>query len=223
MIWVKICGMTNREDAQVAVDAGADAVGFVFYQPSPRNIDPESARNIALTLPPTLDKVGVFANSSIRGVQQVVEQVGLTAVQFYPGRSSGTVAELMALKKDRRELKLILVCPANQLSQTGLLISEDLRKVLYAVMFDSGTGAQPGGTGKRFDWNEARGRVQVMSLTIPVIVAGGLNPANVAEAIRLFQPYGVDVASGVERQPGKKDPEKVHAFVKAVRQADKSA
>jgi phosphoribosylanthranilate isomerase len=221
--WVKICGMTNLEDAEVAVEAGADAVGFVFYEQSPRNIDPAAARNIAVNLPQKLEKVGVFVNRSIEEVQQLVEQVGLSAVQFYPGRSSGTVTELLALKKNRAELKLIVVCPADELSQGGLLISEDLRKALYALMFDSGTGTQPGGTGKRFDWNEARGVLQVMSVTVPVIVAGGLNPTNVAEAISLFQPYGVDVASGVERQPGKKDPEKVRAFVKAVREADQSA
>ena len=223
MTWVKICGITNLEDAQLAVEAGADAVGFVFYDKSPRKIDPDAAREIAARLPQKVEKVGVFANRSVRDVQQFVEQVGLTAIQFYRTSDPDPVAELIALKKNRSELKLIVVCPGDKLSQKGLLIADELRKVLYALMFDSGTGAQPGGTGKRFDWDEARGILQVMIVTIPVIVAGGLNPLNVAEAINLFQPYGVDVASGVEAKPGKKDPEKVRAFVRAVREAERNS
>lgn len=223
MTWVKICGITNLEDAQLAVEAGADAVGFVFYDKSPRKIDPDAAREIAARLPQKVEKVGVFASRSVGDVQQFVEQVGLTAIQFYPTSEFEAVAELIALKKKRTELKLIVVCPADKLSQKGLLMSEELRKVLYALMFDSGTGAQPGGTGNRFNWNEARGMLQVMSVTVPVIVAGGLNPLNVAEAINLFQPYGVDVASGVEAKPGKKDPKKVRAFVRAVREAERNS
>lgn len=223
MTWVKICGITNLEDAQVAVDAGADAVGFVFCEKSSRNIDPQVAREIAAGLPQKLERVGVFVNHPIEQVQNVVERAELTAVQFYSEPGSVSVEALMALKENHSGLKLILACPADKLSQGVLLISEDFRKMLYALMFDSGRGARPGGTGKRFDWNEARGMVQLMSVTVPVIVAGGLNPLNVAEAIKLFQPYGVDVASGVEAKPGKKDPAKVYAFVRAARETEQTA
>jgi len=219
MTWIKICGTTNLDDAQLAVEAGADALGFVFYDKSPRNIDPEKAREIVTELPAYVEKVGVFVDDSFKHIRDVVEQVKLTAVQFYT-RTWEHVEDLVSANGNAISPKLIMALPADELSQADVLIQT---RILHAIMLDSGSSERPGGTGKTFDWKRAHGVIQGLSLTVPVIVAGGLTPLNVGEAVKFFQPYGVDVASGVEAKPGKKDPEKVYAFVRAVREADKLA
>ena len=219
MTWIKICGTTNLDDAQLAVEAGADALGFVFYDKSPRNIDPEKAREIVTELPAYVEKVGVFVDDSFKHIRDVVEQVKLTAVQFYT-RTWEHVEDLVSANGNAISPKLIMALPADELSQANVLIQT---RILHAIMLDSGSSERPGGTGKTFDWKRAHGVIQGLSLTVPVIVAGGLTPLNVGEAVKFFQPYGVDVASGVEAKPGKKDPEKVYAFVRAVREADKLA
>jgi len=217
MTWIKICGTTNLDDAQLAVEAGADALGFVFYDKSPRNIDPEKAREIVTELPAYVEKVGVFVDDSFKHIRDVVEQVKLTAVQFYT-RTWEHVEDLVSANGNAISPKLIMALPADELSQADVLIQT---RILHAIMLDSGSSERPGGTGKTFDWKRAHGVIQGLSLTVPVIVAGGLTPLNVGEAVRFFQPYGVDVASGVEAKPGKKDSRKVQAFVRAVREADK--
>ena len=219
MTWIKICGTTNLDDAQLAVEAGADALGFVFYDKSPRNIDPEKAREIVTELPAYVEKVGVFVDDSFKHIRDVVEQVKLTAVQFYT-RTWEHVEDLVSANGNAISPKLIMALPADELSQADVLIQT---RILHAIMLDSGSSERPGGTGKTFDWKRAHGVIQGLSLTVPVIVAGGLTPLNVGEAVKFFQPYGVDVSSGVEAKPGKKDPEKVYAFVRAVREADKLA
>jgi len=219
MTWIKICGTTNLDDAQLAVEAGADALGFVFYDKSPRNIDPEKAREIVTELPAYVEKVGVFVDDSFKHIRDVVEQVKLTAVQFYT-RTWEHVEDLVSANGNAISPKLIMALPADELSQADVLIQT---RILHAIMLDSGSSERSGGTGKTFDWKRAHGVIQGLSLTVPVIVAGGLTPLNVGEAVKFFQPYGVDVASGVEAKPGKKDPEKVYAFVRAVREADKLA
>ena len=217
MTWIKICGTTNLDDAQLAVEAGADALGFVFYDKSPRNIDPEKAREIVTELPAYVEKVGVFVDDSFKHIRDVVEQVKLTAVQFYT-RTWEHVEDLVSANGNAISPKLIMALPADELSQADVLIQT---RILHAIMLDSGSSERPGGTGKTFDWKRAHGVIQGLSLTVPVIVAGGLTPLNVGEAVKFFQPYGVDVASGVEAKPGKKDSRKVQAFVRAVREADK--
>ncbi|PYX95207.1 MAG: N-(5'-phosphoribosyl)anthranilate isomerase [Acidobacteria bacterium] len=219
MTWIKICGTTNLDDAQLAVEAGADALGFVFYDKSPRNIDPEKAREIVTELPAYVEKVGVFVDDSFKHIRDVVEQVKLTAVQFYT-RTWEHVEDLVSANGNAISPKLIMALPADELSQADVLIQT---RILHAIMLDSGSSERPGGTGKTFDWKRAHGVIQGLSLTVPVIVAGGLTPLNVGEAVKFFQPYGVDVASGVEAKPGKKDSRKVQAFVRAVREADKLA
>jgi phosphoribosylanthranilate isomerase len=222
MTWVKICGITNLEDAQVAVDAGADALGFVFYEKSPRRVDPETAREIVAKLPPKVEKVGVFVNDPLDEVRETAQKAGLTIVQISGDQVSSGLSEWIE-KSDAKTLlpKLIFTVAAERLESGGILVSKDVSKTAYAVLVDSGSAAVPGGTGKKFDWNSASGMIASLSLVCPTIVAGGLTPANVAEAIRLFQPFGVDVASGVEARPGKKDPAKVTAFVHAAREAGK--
>jgi phosphoribosylanthranilate isomerase len=124
--------------------------------------------------------------------------------------------------KDNRP-KVISVIPSRTLHEHGLFIDDDLRTALHALLIDSASDAEPGGTGKRFDWEKSKELVEMVGLTIPTIIAGGLTPKNVGEALGLLHSWGVDVASGVEAKPGKKDPEKIRAFVSAVREAERLA
>jgi phosphoribosylanthranilate isomerase len=218
MTWVKICGMTNLEDALVAVDAGADAVGFVFYEKSPRKMCVETAGPIVEVLPEEVEKVGVFVEQEVEEVCDIVEAAKLTAVQAY-GRLASDLARSSLVRDRLGKIKVILAGSAEQIQR--LFLTERSKAAFDSVLIDSGSGAVPGGTGKRFDWDSATQTIQSMNGSLPVIVAGGLTPSNVREAIRCFQPFGVDVASGVETSPGKKDPDKVRAFVRAVREMDR--
>ena len=221
MTWVMICGITNLEDALVAVDAGVDALGFVFYEKSPRKVDVETAREIVAKLPEKVEKVGLFVDQTVDEVHDTVCRAGFTAVQLH-GNVAGRV-----WKDPRPSLecmgvsKVIPVVAGSALENGGMSISEGARAKVFAVLIDSLGDGEVGGTGTKFDWQATRGMVQHLGLIVPVIVAGGLNASNVPEAMELFHPFGVDVASGVEASPGKKDPQKVRAFVQAVRTAEK--
>jgi phosphoribosylanthranilate isomerase len=217
MTWIKICGTTNLEDALTAVEAGADALGFVFYEKSPRKIDPGTARKIVAQLPANVETVGVFVNEPVETILRTVAYVGLTALQFQ-GLGTGKPEFWRALKGER-ELKLFQVLPCSG-TEDGLE-RNDYKKFLSAVFFDSGTPEVPGGTGKTFDWKAAASRVRAVSVKVNVVVAGGLHSGNVPDAIRILEPWGVDVASGVEARPGKKDPAKIRAFIDAVRKVEK--
>ena len=222
MTWVKICGTTNLEDALTAIDAGTEALGFVFYEKSPRKIDVEAAREIVSQLPGNVEKVGVFVNELPERVARTADEVGLTAVQLHGdehGNSSSQVSN--------GPRKLFVAIPVSLLSQAGnksagLTWFSARPEACSAIFLDSGTPEQRGGTGKTFDWEDARPWVSLLSEKFRIVVAGGLTPTNVADAMRLLHPWGVDVASGVELKPGKKDPKKVRAFVQAVRRAEKS-
>jgi phosphoribosylanthranilate isomerase len=217
MTWIKICGITNLEDARTAVEAGADALGFVFADQSPRRVDARTARDIVAHLPGNLEKVGVFVGPSPEAVRAVAREARLTAVQIHSTVVTSRIFEDLENVEDRFGVaKLIAVIPGNVLAQSGLVLSERAKQTIHAIMVDSGSWGT-GGTGKTFDWKEAQAMVRHISLTLPVIIAGGLNPENVGEAIEIFRPYGVDVSSGVEARPGKKDPNKIRAFVQAVR------
>ena len=222
MTWVKICGITNLADALTVVEAGADAVGFVFYQKSPRKVDPETVRKIVEELPTKIEKVGIFVNESAERIDQSAQRAGLTAVQVYGKESvAGFIKHLQVQHNVRHCPKIIFVVPREELSDGGFFVADELKNALHAVLIDSGSAGQPGGTGTQFDLENARGMVEVLGLRIPTIVAGGLTPKNVGQALALLHPWGVDVSSGVESKPGKKDPEKVQAFVAAVRQAER--
>jgi phosphoribosylanthranilate isomerase len=217
MTWVKICGITNLEDALVAVDAGADAVGFVFYEKSPRFVSVETAREIIAKLPERVEKVGVFVNELPKRVSAIADETGLTGVQFHGDEYKNPEGHSIGRK-------LFFSLPVAQ-------ILGDLKEPIGEFMvpklpgssvfhLDSGIPEKRGGTGKAFAWGEARWLILSLTKLHPVVVAGGLMESNVRRAAELLKPWGVDVASGVEARLGKKDPEKVRAFVKAVREYD---
>jgi phosphoribosylanthranilate isomerase len=224
MTWVKICGITNLQDAQLAVEAGADAIGFVFYRKSPRKVETETVRAIVEKISESVEKVGVFVDETPNQIHEMVSATGLTAVQL---QRPSLVDSVMNGPESPAELlgvgKVIPAISGESLKMGGVLISQDAREKMFALLFDSQANGVLGGTGTTFDWQGTRGMIQVISLKLPVIVAGGLTPANVTQAIRLLKPFGVDVSSGVEAKPGKKDPDKIRAFVQAARSAGKTA
>jgi phosphoribosylanthranilate isomerase len=223
MTWVKICGTTNLEDALTAVEAGADAVGFVFYEKSPRNISVEVAREIVGKLPECVEKVGVFVNEPDSQVARIADRAGLGAVQVYPLNGDDDVLSIDCALKGFIG-RLVVAIPSGRITSGDSFtrtFSRELLSRASAVLIDSGGSRQPGGTGIAFDWSNAADNVKAISEIVPVMIAGGLTAENVSEAIGILKPWGVDVVSGVEARPGKKDPEKVRAFVRAVREAER--
>jgi phosphoribosylanthranilate isomerase len=204
---VKICGITREEDLAVAVAAGADAVGFLVGVPSsPRNLTLERAERLLRQVPIFVDSVVVTAPQNIDGLVEICKRLKPTAIQIH-GKKNVVASEIRERIKDTRLIKTIYV-KASSLSET---VIEDL-KTFDAVLLDSFTKGQYGGTGRVHDWTLSRQIKEAVS-PLPVILAGGLKPENVKEAILMVQPYAVDVASGVELQPAVKDHEKIRAFV----------
>lgn len=219
MTWVKICGMTNLEDALVAVDAGADAVGFVFYERSPRYVTVETAREIVEKLPEKVDRIGVFVNEQPERVSAIANEAGLTAVQYHGDEHRD--AARYAINRDA-----FFCLPAAEMLRELRKTSGGAVRIptfpnAAGILLDSGTLEQRGGTGQTFAWGEAKMFVAGLSKIHHVVIAGGLTSSNVGWAVDVLKPWGVDVASGVEARPGKKDPEKVRAFVRAVREHDR--
>jgi len=205
MVKVKICGITGVSDALMAARAGADALGFNFVKGSPRYISPEKAKPIVLSLPPFVSTVGVFVDSPVELMQEIVDFCGLDFAQLHGHESPRKVDRLRGI----RVLKAIRVAS-----------EEDVRKLgkyrVDAYVLDAYVKGRAGGTGQTFDWNIAR----AASNMARVILAGGLNPGNVAKAIRTARPYGVDAASGVEREPGEKSEELVTEFIRAAKSVE---
>jgi len=202
MTRVKICGITSEADALAAVEAGADALGFMFYEASARFIAAREAAAILGALPPFVVRVGVFVNATEERVREVAEECGLDALQFHGdetpefcARFAGRVIKAFRVR-DEESLKGLSAYPVG------------------AWLLDSYVPDQRGGTGALFNWDLA---LEAKTAGRPVILAGGLTPENVAEAVRRVQPYAVDVSSGVESSPGRKDPAKMRAFIQAVR------
>lgn len=215
--WIKICGTTNLVDALAAVEAGADAVGFLFAE-SPRRVEPEVARDIVEELPEPPEKIGVFVNESAEYVLQVAREVGLTGVQLHGDESPDYVKTLLSLTHE--PLKIIKTIPAEVGKFSGLGEFGGGEDLVDAIMVDSGTRKMRGGTGKPFDWLLLSDFILGLQQTMPVVIAGGLNPENVSAAVCLFRPYGVDVVTGVEREHGHKDPARLRRFIASVRSAD---
>jgi phosphoribosylanthranilate isomerase len=222
MTWVKICGITNLEDALVAVDAGADALGCVFYEKSPRFVTVAMAREIIAKLPVGVERVGVFVDADCEKIHTIVGDANLTSVQLHGGHSAESFYQhATPAAQSLGTSKVIGFVSADGLGDSsGISIRDHMRQRLFAILVDREMNGRSGGTGEKFDWEGCREMVRCLSVLLPVIVAGGLNASNVKTAMRILQPFGVDVSSGVEERPGKKDPERVRAFVKAVREYD---
>lgn len=203
---IKVCGITRPEDAQFAVAAGVDALGFIFADKSLRKIDPDQARRIIRDLPPFVDAVGVFVNTDPARVRELVEYCGLTVVQLH-GQESVAYCEKMPV----RVVKAFSIRP-----ETSDREFAPYAGVASGLLFDTWHEKLAGGTGQVFDWS----MVAKFALPRPLILAGGLGPGNVGAAVRQVRPFAVDVNSGVEVGPGLKDHALIAAVVRAVRLVD---
>jgi len=204
MTFVKICGITNLADALTAVEAGADALGFNFYPKSPRYIDPQTAREIVDQLPRHVLTVGVFVNEeSPVKVRQIATEAGVGALQLH-GDESPDYCKALA---DQYVIKALAV-------GSEFNVQQAIKYNVNAILLDTRDGKLRGGTGRVFDWSIAR---EVSEVVPRLFLAGGLSPENVEEAIACVNPYAVDACSALEDVPGKKNHERLRAFIKSVR------
>jgi phosphoribosylanthranilate isomerase len=201
---VKICGITSLEDAMAAVEAGADALGFIFYDKSPRYVPIEKAAAIMRDLPPMIVKVGVFVDAEDEVIFRAIQECGLNLLQFHGGESPQ-----YCLQFGLMNMKAFQIRDAESLTQLTHFKTD-------AWLLDAYSPNKLGGTGETFNWDLA---VKAGKLGRPIFLAGGLTVDNVAAAVRHVQPYAVDVSSGVEASPGKKDHAKVRAFIQAAKGA----
>ncbi len=201
---VKICGITRLEDALCAIEAGADALGFVFYEPSPRYISAEQAASIIAQLPPFVTSVGLFVNTPIAQVKSLALQIGLDLIQFH-GDETAAACDGVGLPY----IRALRMQPGQAIAQ----IAESYQKA-RAILLDAWVPGIPGGTGETFDW------AAIPPLTKPLILAGGLTVDNVAQAVLQVRPYAVDVSGGVELRSGVKDQSKLKLFIQRAKAAD---
>ena len=204
---VKICGITNIADAIAAAEAGADAIGLMFYEKSPRNISIQTAKEIVRELPPHIIKVGVFVNPSEELVLRVIGDCGVGLLQFHGDETPEFCTQfgLMSMKAFR-------IRDAESLCALPMYLTD-------AWLLDAFADDKLGGTGEKFNWDLA---IEAQKHGRPIFLAGGLTAENVAEAIRKVKPFAVDVSSGVESTPGKKDHAKIRAFIEAARSGSES-
>jgi phosphoribosylanthranilate isomerase len=204
MVKVKICGITNSEDAEFAIQSGADALGFVFYEQSPRSVDRETVRSIALSLPPFITTVGVFVNEDPENIKEIASYTGLDVIQLHGSEPP----EHCTLHR-----KVIKAIRVKELADLSLL---DRYRSASAFLLDTYSAKSYGGSGRTFNWEiavEAKKHGNI-------ILAGGLNPENITEAIQFVKPYAVDVSSGVEHnKKGNKDHNKLRLFIERAREA----
>jgi phosphoribosylanthranilate isomerase len=205
MTRVKICGVRDRSTAEAAAAAGADALGLVFYAPSPRNVDIETASDIVRSLAPLVTTVGLFVDPSAEQVKAVLERCALDCLQFHGGESAEFCQSF-----GRPYLRAVSMRP--DIDVSAVVEAHDGAR---AFLFDAWREGTPGGTGETFAWE------RIPPLERPWLLAGGLTPHNVGDAIRHVRPPAVDVSGGVERERGVKDPQLIRAFMAAVRSADR--
>ncbi len=198
---IKICGITNLEDALCAVTAGADAIGFVFYEKSPRYVHPEKVGQIVSELPPFVTTVGLFVNADPEIIKQTMRTAKLNVVQLHGDEAPEDCS-----------LSPYPVIKAVRVKDADSLVGIDNYNV-SALLLDAWNDQQYGGTGESFDWQLAK----KLTGRLPIILAGGLTPDNVAQAIQVVNPYAVDVSSGVEKFPGRKNHNKIREFIKQVK------
>ena len=197
MVKVKICGITNAVDARQALDCGADALGFVFAE-SPRKVSVDQASSIIRSLESQVVVVGVFVNESAFRIKKIAKICALSAVQLHGNEAPGLIEKLRPLKV----IKAFRVCSKRDLPKSKIYSAD-------AFLIDTKVEGRLGGTGKTFDWTI----LSHFKSDRPIILSGGLQPTNVRRAVRVARPYAVDVSSGVEKFPGKKDPRKVREFI----------
>jgi phosphoribosylanthranilate isomerase len=202
---VKVCGITRCEDGLAAARLGADAIGFVFYPPSPRHVTPNQAQEISAVIPPFVSTVGLFVNAEPAQVSDTLNRIRLDYLQFHGDESPDYCAQFGV-----PFLKAVRVRPSVDLLQYATSFS-----AAKALLLDAYVEGTPGGTGQRFDW-----QLIPATLPLPMILSGGLEPDNVASAVRTVRPWAVDVSSGVEAAKGIKDAEKIERFIRGVRDAD---
>lgn len=203
---IKVCGITDRADLVHAVSAGVDGLGFIFAENSPRRVEPEKARELIKSVPPFVDVVGVFVNEDPDVVTDIVRYCGLTMVQLH-GQENIDYCRLMPV----RILKSFAVNSDSDGSEMAVYSG-----VAAGYLLDTYHKSMAGGTGQTFDWNLIDG----LRIPGPVFLAGGLGPENVGAAINAVRPFAVDINSGVETSPGRKDHAKITALIDAVRRAD---
>jgi phosphoribosylanthranilate isomerase len=220
-MWIKICGNTSLEDARFAAESGAHAVGFVFA-PSPRQVEPKLVSKITQQLPAQLEKYGVFVDAGFDEIATTVAECGLTGVQIHRSSDESLPARLrQRFAHFPRGISILRVMHYKdhdpifdqQLSELGR------NEALDGVLVDSSTARAVGGTGTSFNWLQAQSSFLRAAPHLRLIAAGGLSPENVKQAIQILRPWGVDVVSGVESAPGKKDPAKVQAFIRSAQEA----
>jgi len=225
-MWIKICANTNLDDAQLATELGADAIGFVFA-PSARNVTAADVAKITPHIPSWVERVGVFPTLEAEEIARIAQQTGLNAIQLHGGVSLTLVRQLHALLNGSAKLIQTVhwnVAADDAANASAADVANHLREIaadglVDRVLIDSKVGAATGGTGVAFDWEAARTTFTEAGAGLKLIVAGGLRDDNVADAIRGLSPWGIDVASGVEQAPGKKSPEKLAAFIRKARES----
>jgi len=203
MVKIKICGITNWEDAVASVASGCDALGFVFYKKSPRYISPKNAQKIIGLLPENILKVGIFVNAQEKTIKDITRYCNLNALQFHGDES----VQFCDKFKNYKIIKAFRV-------KDKINFKNIKQYKIFAYLFDTFIKSKIGGTGKKFDWNLLK---QLKGTKRPIFLSGGLNEKNVAEAIKYLRPSWVDVSSSLESRPGKKDPKKIRKFIEAVR------
>ena len=223
-MWIKICANTNLDDAQLAAELGADAVGFVFA-PSPRQVTAAEVARITPHLPEGVECVGVFPALEAQQIAGIAQECGLTTVQLQGGVNLELVRQLDDIFNGQVKLIQTVHWQVDADAASAAVVAEQLRQIdadglVGRVLIDAKVGPAVGGTGVSFDWDAARATLAEAGAGLKVIVAGGLRPENVGDAIRRLNPWGVDVASGVEESPGRKSPEKLAAFIRAARNLD---
>lgn len=210
-IRIKVCGITRLQDALHAIEAGVDALGFIFHGQSPRYIDPEEARLIIDSLPPFISTVGVFVDKKRSEAEEIIDYCGLEYVQLHGMESPKYCERLLRVASPCHLIKAFRVGPRTTAEEFAPYVP-----YVKAFLLDTYDRELAGGTGRSFDWSIIAG----LGLARPFILAGGLNPDNVANAVRAAGPSFLDVNSGVEERPGVKDHHLISEFVRAVRQAE---
>lgn len=216
-LWIKICANTSLEDARLAADAGADALGFVFA-PSPRHVTMAQAAAIVPHLPPEIEKIGVFVDASFEEIAATVEAVGLTGVQLHFTPPEGLSTKLRGRMGEQLRILRVVHFEGPEPPDAAALNDS----AADGILVDRRNATAVGGTGVAFDWAAARASIFSNARGHKLIAAGGLNPENVSEAIDTLRPWGVDVVSGVELSPGRKDAAKVRSFIANARAASHS-